>query len=152
MSIVLLLHLLAAVIWVGGMFFAYVCLRPVAASLLEPPLRLTLWANTFSKFFPWVWVAVFTLLFTGHAMIAFYGGFAGIGKHVHVMLALGYVMFLIFGHLYFAPFKRLKLAVTAQDWPVAGGHLNTIRKMVGINLTLGLITVTVAGGGRFFVI
>ena len=37
MAIAIPLHLLAAVIWVGGMFFAYMALRPVAASLLEPP-------------------------------------------------------------------------------------------------------------------
>ncbi len=149
MAIALTLHVLAAVIWVGGMFFAYVCLRPVAASLLEPPQRLPLWVHTFNRFFPWVWAAVITLLLTGHAMIGLYGGFAAVGKHVHLMLGLGYLMFLIYGHLYFAPFKRLKQAVAAQDWPVAAGHLNRIRQMVGINLVLGLTTVTLASGGRY---
>lgn len=150
MSFALMLHLLAAVIWVGGMFFAYVCLRPVAASLLEPPLRLPLWANTFTRFFPWVWASVATLLVTGHIMIALYGGFGSIGKHVHIMLGIGYIMFLIFAHLYFAPFKRLKKAVAVSDWPLAGSNLNTIRKMVGINLVLGLLTIAVASGGRGF--
>ena len=149
MAIALALHLLAAVIWVGGMFFAYVCLRPVAASLLEPPHRLQLWAHTFARFFPWVWTAIIVLIFSGHAMIAFLGGFSGVGKHVHIMLGLGYIMFLIFAHLYFAPFKRLKTAVEAADWGVAANNLNLIRKMVGINLVLGLITVAVASGGRY---
>ena len=45
MAIAIALHLLAAVIWVGGMFFAYMALRPAAASLLEPPLRLPLWSQ-----------------------------------------------------------------------------------------------------------
>jgi uncharacterized membrane protein len=141
--------MLAAVIWVGGMFFAYVCLRPVAATLLEPPLRLPLWANTFQRFFPWVWLSVISLLLSGHVMIALYGGFGSVGMHVHIMLTIGYVMFLIFAHLYFAPFKRLKAAVASQNWPVAGSNLNSIRKMVGINLLLGLVTVAVASGGRF---
>ena len=149
MSIALTLHLLSAVIWVGGMFFAYVCLRPVAATVLEPPQRLQLWAHTFVRFFTWVWSSIIVLIITGHTMISLYGGFGAIGKHVHIMLLLGYIMFLLFGHLYFVPFKRMKRAVDAADWAAAGGHLNQIRKIVGINLVLGLITVVVAGSGRY---
>ena len=149
MSIALTLHLLAAVIWVGGMFFAYMFLRPVAASLLEPPIRLALWHETFKRFFIWVWLAVITLLITGHGMIALYGGFASIGKHVNVMLATGYLMFLLFAHLYFAPFKKFKAYVAETDWPEAAKQLNTMRRIIAINLTLGLTTVVIASGGKF---
>ncbi|KZY28713.1 MULTISPECIES: CopD family protein [unclassified Oleiphilus] len=149
MAIALTLHILAATIWVGGMFFAYLCLRPVAASLLEPPLRLSLWQDTFKRFFFWVWIAVAVLLVSGHGMIALYGGFASIGKHVHMMLGLGYIMFLLFGHLYFVPFKRMKAAVSENRWPDAATHLNLIRKIVAINLTLGLIVIAIASGGKF---
>ncbi|WP_286236961.1 CopD family protein [Neptuniibacter halophilus] len=150
MSIALPLHLLAAIIWVGGMFFAYVCLRPVAAELLEAPQRLQLWCGVFRRFFTWVGIAILTLIISGHGMIALFGGFAQIGIHVHIMLATGYLMMLIFGHLYFSPFKKLKRAVAAQEWPAAGKQLNTIRKIVGINLGLGLFTAVVATGGKFF--
>ncbi len=149
MSIALSLHLLSAVIWVGGMFFAYVCLRPVAAQLLDPPVRLTLWSRVFTQFFTFVWLAIILLIVTGHGLISLYGGMGAIGKHVHIMLALGYIMFLVYGHLYFASFKRLKLAVAISDWDDAANRLNSMRKMVGINLSLGLITVIVASGGRF---
>ena len=149
MSIALSLHLLSAVIWVGGMFFAYVCLRPVAAQLLDPPVRLTLWSRVFTQFFNFVWLSIILLILTGHAMISFSGGMAGVGKHVHIMLLLGYVMFLIYGHLFFASFKRLKLAVAISDWDDAANRLNSMRRMVGINLSLGLITIIVGSGGRF---
>ena len=149
MSIALSLHLLSAVIWVGGMFFAYVCLRPVAARLLDPPVRLTLWRGVFNNFFGFVWVAIVLLIATGHWLIALYGGMASIGKHVHIMLGLGYIMFLIYGHLFFAVFKRFKMAVAISDWEDAANRLALIRKMVGINLLLGLIVVVVASGGRF---
>ncbi|MFC6671746.1 CopD family protein [Marinobacterium aestuariivivens] len=149
MPYALTLHLLAAVIWVGGMFLAYVCLRPVAASLLEPPLRLPLWSALFGRFFPWVWAAVVLLLVTGHWMIALFGGFAAVGLHVHIMLATGYLMIALFLHLYFAPFQRLKRAVAASEWPVAGIQLNQIRRIVGINLILGLVTIANAVAGRF---
>ena len=150
MSIALSLHLLSAVVWVGGMFFAYVCLRPVASQLLDPPVKLTLWSRVFSQFFIFVWLSIVLLIVTGHGMISLYGGMAAVGKHVHIMLGLGYVMFLLFGHLYFASFKRLKRAVAISDWDDAANRLNTMRRFVGINLTLGIITVVIASGGRFF--
>ena len=46
------LHILAAVLWVGGMFFAHQVLRPVAATQFEPPARLKMWVGVFSRFFP----------------------------------------------------------------------------------------------------
>ena len=150
MSLAIALHLVAAVVWVGGMFFAYMCLRPVAAEQLEPPQRLALWAGTFSRFFPWVWAVVVVLPLTGYWMIfGFFGGMAGTGWHVHLMQAVGWVMFAIFAHLYFAPYRRLRRAVAAQDWPEGGRILNQIRRMVGLNLLLGLITTIVASGGRY---
>lgn len=149
MALAFSLHMLLAVIWVGGMFLSYVCLRPVAASLLEPPQRLTLWANLFKRFFPWVWVAIIALPISGHWLIALMGGFNYVGLHVHIMLGSGYLMILLFLHLYFAPFKRLKKAVDAQDWPAGGKALNQIRQIIAINLALGLLTVLNASGGRF---
>ena len=44
MALLIAVHTLSAVVWVGGMFFAWMCLRPVAAQQLEPPARLRLWA------------------------------------------------------------------------------------------------------------
>jgi uncharacterized membrane protein len=148
MATALTLHLLAAIIWVGGMFFAYVCLRPVAAVALAPAERLTLWRGVFERFFKWVWLVI-AVLISGHSMIYFYGGFGVVGKHVHLMLAVGYLMILLFGHLYFAPFKRLKQHVDDKNWPEAGAQLNHIRKIVAINLTLGLVTAAIASGGKF---
>jgi uncharacterized membrane protein len=149
MAIALMLHVLAAAVWVGGMFFAFMVLRPVAAGLLEPPQRLTLWAQVFAGFFPWVWFAVITLLLSGYGMLfAFFGGMAAAPIYVHIMQGLGLVMMLIFGHICFSPFRRLKLAVSNQDWQTGGSRLAQIRKLVGINLSLGLLTIAVAVVGR----
>ncbi len=137
------LHLLAAVVWVGGMFFAYMALRP-AASVLQAPDRLTLWSATFQRFFPWVWVSIVILLGTGFGMISLFEGMANVGPHVHLMLSLGIVMMLIFMHVFFAPTKRLARAVASEDWEMGAKSLNQIRLLIGINLALGLI-VTIAG-------
>ena len=150
MGIALSLHLLSAVVWVGGMFFAYMALRPVAAAQLEPPLRLALWAGVFRKFFPWVFAAIAIILASGYWMVlAFYGGFGAVGLHVHLMIWPGYVMMLLFLHVFFAPFTRLKRAVAAEDWPAGGKALGQIRVLIGVNLSIGLLVVVVASGGRF---
>ena len=150
MTIAIILHLLPAVIWVGGMFFAYMALRPVAASQLEPPARLSLWAGVFSKFFPWVFVSIALTLASGFWMVyAVFGGFAATGLYVHVMLVLGVLMMLIFFHVFFAPFRRLKQSVAQEDWAAGGRQLAQIRMMVGVNLLLGLLTIAIASGGRY---
>jgi uncharacterized membrane protein len=151
MSIAIVLHLLPAVIWVGGMFFAYMALRPVAASQLEPPARLSLWVGVFNRFFPWVFASIALILASGFWIVyAVFGGFAATGLYVHVMLVLGILMMLIFFHVFFAPFKRLKQSVAKEDWPNGGRYLAQIRMLIGINLLLGLFTIAVASGGRYF--
>src|SRR3954470_7024757 len=88
----LALHVLGAVVWGGGMFVVYVCLRP-ALGTLEPPQRLRLMRVTFQKFFPWVWVAILLLLASGYWMVFYtFGGFKGVGMHVHLMQGIGWVM------------------------------------------------------------
>ncbi len=149
-SIAMGLHLLSAVLWVGGMFFAYMVLRPVADDLLEPPIRILLWCQSFARFFPWVWLAIIILLATGYWVVfAALGGWGHIGMHVLLMQLIGIPMILIFLHLYFAVYKRFKTAVVAQDWPRAGAQLTIIRTLVGINLVLGLSLVVIGSAGRY---
>ncbi|WP_282041859.1 DUF4149 domain-containing protein [Halomonas alimentaria] len=150
MTLAITLHVLAAVIWVGGMFFAWIVLRPVAASQLEPPARLTLWRGVFARFFPWVWAAVAVLLATGLWMLfAVFGGMAGARWHIHLMLALGLAMMAIYLHLWFVPWQRLQRAVDGEAWPEGGQQLASIRRLVGLNLILGLLTSAIAAGGRY---
>ena len=145
MTIALFLHVISDVIWVGGMFFAYLCVRPAAVESLEPPQRLKLWTGIFRRFFPWVWGAVVLILLTGFAMM---GQLAAVPVYVIVMALLGVVMSMIFMHVYFAPFARLKRAVAAEDWKAGGAALNQIRILVGVNLVLGIVNIAVAMLGR----
>ncbi len=144
-------HILGAVIWVGGMFFAYVVLRP-STGPLEPAARLSLWSRVFSRFFLWVWLSVAALLVSGFAMVfAGFGGFAGVGAYVRAMMTLGIIMILIFVYVYFAPWRRFRDAVSTSDWPAAAKSIDQIRVLVGINLLLGLLTVIVGASGRYFI-
>lgn len=151
MAFAVTLHLLAAVIWVGGMFFAYMVLRPVAAAQLEPPLRLTLWQQSFKRFFVWVWLCIIVLPATGYGIIFFvYDGFKNIGIYIHVMHLLGLVMIAIYLYLYYRPYQCLKRELKSNNFPVAAKHLNSIRLLVATNLTLGMITIIVASLGRYY--
>jgi uncharacterized membrane protein len=141
-----LFHVLGVVVWVGGMFFAYMALRPVAASVLELPQRLTLWAGVFGKFFPWVWLSVASILLSGLHMVVKLG--AATPLYAFLMLAIGTLMMLLFGHVYYVPYARLKRAVGEQNWPVGGAALGQIRTLIGVNLSLGLLTITIVFVGR----
>lgn len=150
MTLGLILHVLGAVVWVGGMFFAYVVLRPVAGGL-EGPARLRLWRDVFARFFPWVWASVVALLVSGYGMLFLgFGGFAGAGVHVHVMQLVGLVMIALFLHLFFAPWRRFRRALDGGDGEAAAGQLGQIRAIVATNLVLGLVTSAVGASGRFW--
>ena len=152
MALAITLHILSVVIWVGGMFFAYMALRPAAGSLLEPSARQTLWVAVFKRFFVWVWISIITLLITGFWMIfAELGGMENLGLHIHIMLSLGIFMMLLFMHVYFGPFRRLQYAVIESNWETGGVKLNQIRILVKTNLILGLLVVIVASVGRYWI-
>jgi uncharacterized membrane protein len=146
----LTLHILGAVVWVGGMFLAYMVLRP-ATGTLEPPARLLLWRGVFERFFPWVWASIVALLLSGYGMLFLaLGGFAGAGVHVHIMNLTGLVMMALFLHLYFAPWRRMQRALDAGDNAAAAQQLGQIRMIVAINLGLGLITSVIGASGRYW--
>jgi uncharacterized membrane protein len=144
MTLFKLVHLLAALIWVGGMFFAYVVLRPAAVEILEPPQRLRLWDAVFRRFFNWVWGAVATLLVSGLYMIYLDGGIGHVARHIHLMLGMGLMMMVIYAYVYFACYVPFSLNVAKQRWKEAAEILGKIRKLIAVNLTLGLLTVCVA--------
>ncbi|MEZ5829330.1 MAG: hypothetical protein R3D01_13535 [Hyphomicrobiales bacterium] len=88
------------------------------------------------------------LLASGYAAIILYlGGFAELPLHIHIMQGIGIIMMLLFLHLYFAPWRRFRMAVDASEFALATGTLNQIRMIVAINLVLGLVTVVVGASG-----
>ena len=150
MTIALLFHILAAVIWVGGMFFAHVMLRPAAAAL-DPAVRLPLFRRVLGNFFPWVWASIVALLVSAYGvMVPQFGGVAHAPFYVNAMQVIGLIMILAFFHLYFAPWKRFRTAVDAGDLTTAAPQLAQIRHIVLFNLILGLVAVVIGGTGRYW--
>jgi uncharacterized membrane protein len=135
-----LLHLAGAIVWVGGMAFMLWSLRPVASAQLLPPQRAPLMAEVMNRFFPLVWLCIAGLLITGVGMLMSVGmKVAPLGWHI--MLGIGLLMFALFAHLYFVPFKRLKSAVAASNWPDAGQRMGQIKTLVAINFSLGWLAI-----------
>ncbi|WP_428486995.1 CopD family protein [Rhodopila sp.] len=135
------LHLLCAVLWVGGLFYAYVVLRPSLAAI-DPPQRMLLHTQVFRKFFLVIWHAMPLIIITGFAMLGLLGGMANAAWQVHAMLGLGLVMAAVFLATFFGPYRRFR---RTTDRTRMAGNLDSIRKLIGVNLILGLITVVIAG-------
>lgn len=150
LALLLALHLLAALFWVGGMSFAYFVLRP-AAGALDSPLRLPLWRRVFRIFLPWVGVSIAVLLGSGYALlILYFGGFAGAPAYINIMQGLGWLMVLLFLHLVLAPWQKFRAALDAGKLPDAAKALGQIRVIVASNLALGIATVVIGGTGRYW--
>lgn len=149
-TIIFVLHALAATLWIGGIFFAHMALRP-AALKLDPPLRIKLWATVFSNFFPWVWIFIAVLLVTGYSDLYLrFGGIMTSATYLHLMHGIGLVMILLFTYLYFKPYKTLVAAVQEANTPLAAASMNRIRPIMVTNLVLGILIIIIGVGGAYF--
>ncbi len=144
MEILKVLHLLGVIIWVGGMFFAYMVLRPVVNQQLQLPEMFKFWQAVFGGFFHWVWLSITIILASGFHMIAELGGLGKLPFNVYLMAALGIMMMLIFLYVFFTAYRKFKRFVAAEEWQPAGIVLVQIRVLIGLNLIIGLVTVAIA--------
>ncbi len=147
MQIARWLHVLGVVVWVGGMFFAHMALRP-AAQALPPPQRLPLLAGTLARFVTWAGLAIAMVVGSGVAMIGLAGGMRAVGPSVHTMTGIGLVMTAVYAYLVASPLPQLRAAVAGSAWERAGAAMARVRRLVGVNLVLGIVTLTVAILGR----
>jgi uncharacterized membrane protein len=141
-------HGMAAVAWVGGIFFAYMALRPAAMKTLEPSMRAKLWQSAYSHFFPWVWVMIGLLLLTGYAdLFTRLGGFQNDALYLQLMHGIGLFMVIAFAYLYFGLYRQLTEAVDAEDTGKAASVMAKARPVMATNLTLGLIVTAIGIAG-----
>lgn len=136
----LFLHLAGAIFWMGGMAFMVMALRPALHAHLQPPVRLPLVVAVLQRFFLVVIISIAVLLATGVWLLLQVPG-AQAPRGWHAMAGLGVVMMLVFGHIFFSPWRRLQAAVAAQDWPEGGRRMNQIALLVKVNLTLGWLAI-----------
>ncbi|HSV47320.1 MAG TPA: CopD family protein [Ramlibacter sp.] len=138
-ELLLFFHLAAAIFWMGGMAFMVLALRPAVAAQLQPPQRLALMAAVLARFFAVVGASIAVLLATGGWLMLAAGAAAPAGWKA--MAALGLLMMLVFGHIFFSPWRRLKAAVAQADWAEGGRRMGQIALLAKINLGLGWVAI-----------
>lgn len=143
------LHLLAVVVWIGGMVFAHFCLRPAALATLQPPQRLPLMAAALGRFFALVGGSLVLLWGSGVALFARLAGAGGRPPTSwNLMAAIAAVMTVVFLVIALRLYPRMRAALAAGELPKAAAALDGIRRLVVLNLALGFVTVGVATLGR----
>jgi uncharacterized membrane protein len=148
MSIAMTLHILGVIIWVGGMFFAHMVLRPALNECLEAPQRLPLLLKVFDGFFPWVWGAVIAIMASGFWMLfTVYEG--SIGFWLEFMSVVGVLMSAIFVFIYAIPYNQVGVALREDDKAKLVKAVNLIRQLILINLSLGMLVTIVATLGKY---
>jgi uncharacterized membrane protein len=143
------LHLLAIIVWIGGMVFAHFFLRP-SLGAFDPAVRVRLMHAVRGRFFSAVLAAMAVTLVSGLWMIGRVARqMVQAGAHFSmplewtIMATLGILMMLIFGHIRFVLYQRLNRAAQAADWPAGAAVLVQIRTWVLANLGLGVLIVLV---------
>lgn len=142
-------HLLAVVLWVGGMAFTLYCLQP-AAKLLEPASRVPLMHAVLRRFLALAAIAAAVIVVTGATMIGLAwsaAARAGLAFNMpldwYAMVVLFFVMLAVFAHIRLVLFRRLGRALATEAWPSAASAIAAIRWEVMLNLVIGVFIVVI---------
>lgn len=92
-------------------------------------------------------MAVVALLASGFALLLD-RGFRDAPPGWHAMLALGLVMSGVFAYVRLALYPRLRARCAAAQWPDAADALGRIRRLVTLNLALGVCVIAAAVSAR----
>jgi uncharacterized membrane protein len=147
----LVLHTLASIVWVGGVFFVRVVLIPSLHGW-EAPERFAVLARVMPVFFRVIWGAVVVLLLTGYGVLLFgySDGLGGGGVHVDIMQFFGWILILSFVYMDLGPFRGFLRARAGGDMDRAAHKLDELRKGMSYTLFLGMVTAAVGATGSLW--
>src|SRR5438876_4792769 len=90
------LHVLASVIWIGGMLFLSLVAVPVLRQVDSPLLRADLFRKMAQRFRRLVWICIVVLILTGIVNVAYYGNTSTGSPYLKVLgIKLGLVGVLV---------------------------------------------------------
>lgn len=133
------IHLLAVVLWIGGVVFIDGFLVPTlrrAVAHAQP--RAQLLYVLFRNFFAAVWGAGAALVITGYGMVFLHGGFGALSAAQWTMVVLGSAMVLLALYIFFVPFLRMRSAVLHSNWDAACAQAGRIRLLSTVNIVLAV--------------
>ena len=147
-ALLLLAHLLAAAVWVGGMAAMHFAVRPAAVATLPPPQRVPFMVAAIGRFLDLVGVAIVVLLASALALLGLGTGLGASHWSVHAMGLVGLAMVAIYGWIRWSVYPQAATAAQTAQWPAAAGALDRVRVLVATNLALGAAVFVVATAGR----
>ncbi|MDE5443126.1 hypothetical protein GWG65_17015 [Bradyrhizobium sp. CSA207] len=150
MAAALAIHILAAIIWLGGLFLLCVVLQP-SVRPLDPATALSLWHRVLSRFLVWGWISLVLILTTGITMVFLeFGGFANIPSIHRANMVIGIPAIALYGYLYFAPWQRFRRALSSNGLMATEGSIRQVRILMATILALGLVASVVSAGARYY--
>lgn len=147
----LMLHTLAAVVWVGGMFFVHFILLPSLDGLGQTE-RFAVLARVVPSFVRWVWVSILVILGTGYGvlLLGYRGGIGGGGIHIDMMQAMGWGMIVLFIYMDVWPWRLFLRARAAGNFDRAEKYLASVRFLLRAILGVGMVTAAVGATGSLW--
>jgi uncharacterized membrane protein len=136
------LHVVGVVLWVGGMGFSQMVLRPATASM-EAPARVRFMMDVLGRFFRLVTVSLVLIWVSGLAMLAPVG-MKNAPLSWHIMYGLATITTVIFIVIYGLYLGKAKPALANNDIAGAGAVLMKLRVLISINFVLATLAM-VAG-------
>jgi uncharacterized membrane protein len=130
------IHLLCVVLWVGGMAFLLVTLRPSMAAI-DPAARLVLQGAVFRRFFRLVWQIMPMAIVSGLLLLILSYSHQALPWEVMVMQTGGVLMAAIFIGMVLVPNKRFQAKLA--DGTATAADVAPIRRLIWLSLGIGTI-------------
>ncbi|MDC8447260.1 MAG: CopD family protein [Nitrospira sp.] len=150
-STLIVLHILAAVTWIGGMIFLSLVLAPLVRGRKAAPEFMALFRSAALRFRPIVWVAIVVLLATGPMLLSMRGiqvssptSWTGIVT-VKLMLVALLLLLTLLHDLVFGP-QVSRVSAIPNSQRTAGEQVvfKTARWLPRLSLLIGLAVVIAA--------
>ncbi|MFN3599018.1 MAG: hypothetical protein ACK4VK_04705 [Aquificaceae bacterium] len=121
----LFLHLFFAVVWIGGMIYSLLFLRPSLREITQQETRDRFLRAVFSKFFLAVWISILVIFISGMGLWHGYRRDFTENTLFHTKLFLFGLMAFLFFYIYFFLFRK--------------NRLTHIPNLIGVNLLMGIL-------------
>jgi uncharacterized membrane protein len=150
LGLVLATHILAVIVWLGGMFFLTVVLG-IGASVPDRSAALSSWERALSRFLPWGMLSLAIILATGVTLVfSVFGGYAHIPNIHRFNMVIGIPAIVLFVYLCVVPWRRLRRAAFAHDTATAEKTIGQAKMLLATILTLGLLAAFASAVGRYY--
>ena len=130
------IHLLCVVLWVGGMAFLLLTLRP-SASAIDPSARLVLQGAVFRRFFRTIWQVMPMAIVSGLLLLILLYSHQKMPWEVMVMQTGGVLMAAIFIGMVLVPNKRFQAKLAAGT--ATAEDAVPVRRLIWLSLGIGTI-------------